>query len=64
MHSPGWVLCILLPPCIAFVVWQSVRFTEVGFPWQGVRLGKHGFWVILTVIYIAIFATALIEHKI
>lgn len=63
MHSLAWIL-LLAPICVAFLLWRLVRFTEVGFPWQGVRLGKYGFWIILTVIYLAVFASALIEHKI
>jgi hypothetical protein len=34
------------------------------FPRQPVPLGKYGFWITLTIIYIAMFTTALIEHKI
>jgi hypothetical protein len=64
MHSLGWVLALAIPPFIALIVWRLVRFTEVGFPWQGVRLGKYGFWIIVTVIYSAILASALVEHKI
>lgn len=65
MHYSGWVIAILLPPVIAFVVWRLLRFTESGdYPQQGVRLGKRGYWIILIILYVTVFASALIEHKI
>jgi len=74
MHSIIWVL-ILVPPCLAFVIWQyggvgaKTRDMTVtsGFKvdlWQSMRLGKYGFWIILAIIYTVTLATALVEHKI
>jgi len=65
MHSLALVLAILLPPAIALLLSRLLRSRAVGnYPQQGFRLGKHAFWIILTVIYAAVFASALIEHKI
>ena len=65
MNSIIWLL-ILAPPCLALVLWQSVgidaRKRDI-LPWQYVRLGKYGFWVILAILYIVTFTAALVEHK-
>lgn len=64
MHFIIWVL-VLVPPCVAFVAWQAISYSpRVGFPSIPFRLGKYGFWIVLAIIYVATFATALIEHKI
>jgi hypothetical protein len=64
MHSIFWVL-VLVPPCLAFLVWQALRYNpRVGFPSIPFQLGKYDFWIVLTIIYVATFAAALIEHKI
>jgi hypothetical protein len=65
MNSIIWLL-ILAPPCLALVLWQYVgigaRKRDI-LPWQYVRLGKYGFWVILAILYIVTFTAALVEHK-
>ena len=66
MRSIMWIL-ILLPPVLAFVIWQGIGLgsrTGNTVPWQRVRLGKYGFWVTLAIVYIATFAAALGLHKI
>jgi hypothetical protein len=65
MHSIIWVL-IFGPPCLAFVIWQQVAVgtsTRNKDSLNRVRLGKYGFWVILTIFYTVAFATALAKHK-
>jgi hypothetical protein len=65
MHSVIWVL-VLAPPCVAFLIWQGIgKGSRTGdvVPWQRVRLGKSGFWITLTICYTAIFAAALVLHK-
>ena len=60
-------LIIFGPPCLAFVLWQYIGVGAKSgniMPWQKVRLGKHGFWIVLTIIYAAALATVLAEHKI
>jgi hypothetical protein len=65
MNSIIW-LFILAPLCLALVLWQYVgigaRKRDI-LPWQYVRLGKYGFWVILAILYIVTFTAALVEHK-
>jgi hypothetical protein len=64
MHSIIWVL-LLAGPCVAFVASLAIRYSpRVGFPSIPFRLGKYGFWIVLAIVYVAMFATALIEHKI
>jgi hypothetical protein len=66
MHSFIWVL-VFGPPCLAFLIWQGIgkgSRTGDAAPWQKVSLGRFGYWIILTIIYTAAFATALVEHKI
>ena len=66
MHPMIWLI-ILGPPCLAFVLWQSIGVGAKSgntVPWQKVRLGKHGFWIMLAIIYAATLATVLVEHKI
>jgi hypothetical protein len=65
MHPIMWIL-ILVPPVLAFVLWQGVGLgSRTGniVPWQQVRLGKYGYWIILTIAYIATFAAALGLHQ-
>jgi hypothetical protein len=66
MHPVIWLI-ILGPPCLAFVLWQYIgvgaRTGDI-LPWQKVRLGKYGFWIMLAITYTATLATALVEHKI
>jgi hypothetical protein len=63
MHSIVWLL--LVPPFLAFLAWQVLRYSpKVGFPSIPFRFGKYGFWILLTLTYVAMSATALIEHKI
>jgi hypothetical protein len=60
MHAMIWIL-VLLPLCAAFALWQSVgRVYKAGdtVPWQSVPLGKHSFWLILTICYVAAFSAA------
>jgi hypothetical protein len=62
-----WFL-LFAPPCLAFawhVVWKDFLSGKTP-PWQCVRPGKYGkydFWVTLGVLYVAMFATALVLHK-
>jgi hypothetical protein len=64
VHFTIWIL-LLAPPCFAFLVWQMlISSPKVGFPSIPFRFGKYGFWIVLTVTYVAVFATAFIEHKI
>jgi hypothetical protein len=65
MHPMIWAL-ILVPPCVAIVIWQGVGIgSRTGniVPWQHVRFGKHGFWITLAILYIVTFSAALVEHK-
>jgi hypothetical protein len=65
MHPTIWVL-VLAPPILALVIWQYLGIgarTGNILPWQRVRLGKYGFWIILAIFYSVTFATALVEHK-
>jgi hypothetical protein len=60
-----WVF-ILVPLFVAFLIWQGVGIgSRTGniLPWQSVRLGKYGFWIILAILYIVTFSAALVEHK-
>jgi hypothetical protein len=66
MQPMIWVL-VLVPPCIAILVWQGIgrgSKTEDTVPWQRVRLGKRGFWLTLAICYVAMFAAAVVLHKI
>ena len=64
MHSIIWFL-LFVPPCFAFFVWQSIRYTpKVGFPSIPPKLSRHGFWTVLTITYVSMFVVALIKHKI
>lgn len=61
-----WILVLLLPPCLAIVIWQYIGVgTRTGdvMPWQRVRLGRYGFWVVLGIIYTVTFTAALIKYK-
>jgi hypothetical protein len=65
MHPMIWVF-ILVPLFVAFLIWQGVGIgSRTGniLPWQSVRLGKYGFWIILAILYIVTFSAALVEHK-
>jgi len=61
-----WILVLLLPPCLAALIWL---YMGVGagkgdaLPWQHVRLGRYGFWIVLGIIYTATFTAAFVEHK-
>jgi len=64
VHSTIWIL-LLVPLCFSFLAWQIlISSPRVGFPSISFRLGRYSFWMVLTVTYVAVFATALIEHKI
>ena len=65
MHSIVWVL-ILAPPCLALILWQGFDIgsrTGNELPWQRVRMGKYGFWIVSTIFYAVMFAAAAFEHK-
>jgi hypothetical protein len=65
MH-PMILALILVPPCVAIVIWQGVGIgSRAGniVPWQHVRFGKYGFWTTLAILYIVTFSAALVEHK-
>lgn len=64
VHSTVWLL-ILVPPSLAYFVWEVLRSSpKVGFPSIPFRLGKHGFWIVLALTYVAVFAAALMTHRI
>jgi hypothetical protein len=68
------LLLILLPPCLAYWLWQGVGYkerntgvssnTSFGMNGQRVRLGRHGYWILLAICYAASFGLALALHKI
>jgi hypothetical protein len=57
MHSILWVL-VLLPPCAALIVWLKPR-TASGPK----KVPTYTFWIVLAIMYVAVFAAALFEHK-
>lgn len=73
MHSLIWFL-LLFPPCLAYWLWQGVAYktrntgassnTSFGMNGQRVRLGKHGYWILMAICYVASFGVALALHKI
>jgi hypothetical protein len=64
MYSTILIL-VLAPPVLAFVLWQVLRYgPKVGFPSIPFRLGKNGYWKMLTLSYVAMFAAALVSHRI
>jgi hypothetical protein len=63
MHPMIWFL-ILAPPCLAFAVWHVVGNKDFRAGIQpGWRPFKHGFWVVLGLLYVAMFAAAVVLHK-
>jgi len=67
MHSIIWLL-LLAPPCLALVTWLIIR------GWKLMMMGgrstsriaawqKYDFWIILGILYVVMFAAAVIEHK-
>jgi hypothetical protein len=73
MHNLIWFV-ILFPPCLAYCLWLGVGSkarktgassdTSFGMSGQRVRLGKHGYWILLTICYVAFFGVGLALHKI
>jgi hypothetical protein len=64
MHSTIWIL-LLAPLCFSFLAWQIlISGPRVGFPSIQFRLGKYGFWILLTISYVTMFSVAMIERKI
>jgi hypothetical protein len=65
MHSIIWFL-IIAPPLVSLVLWQRIlpvgRISVRNSPRTG-RTWKHGFWIILTVNYLAMFTAAVVGHK-
>ena len=57
MHSILWVL-ILLPPCVAPILWLKPRTASAPK-----RVPTYTFWIVLAITYVVIFATALVQHK-
>ena len=64
MHNLIWLI-ILFPPLMAYWLWQrlsSNSYFDVNA--QRLRLGKHGYWVLLAVCYASFLGVALALHKI
>jgi hypothetical protein len=67
MHSIIWLL-LFAPPCLALLTWlmtrgwklmmMGSRSTSRTAAWQ-----KYDFWIILGILYVVMFAAAIIEHK-
>jgi hypothetical protein len=66
MRSIVWILIlVLVPPFLAYFACLAVGYrTGNTTPWTRVQLGKSGYWLTLGIIYAAVLATALVEHKI
>ena len=67
MHSIVWLL-LFAPPCLALLAWLMTR------RWKLMMMGgrstsriaawqKYDFWIILGILYVVMFAAAVIEHK-
>jgi hypothetical protein len=56
MHSIPWVL-ILLPPCVALIVWLKPRTAR-----GPQKVPAYTFWIVLAIAYVAVFASALVQH--
>ncbi|MFZ0339974.1 MAG: hypothetical protein WAL45_18240 [Terracidiphilus sp.] len=57
MRSILWVL-VLLPPCVTLIVWLKPR-TAFGPK----KVPGYTFWIVLAIMYVVVFAAALLEHK-
>lgn len=68
-----WFLA-LFPPCLAYILWRGVGYkTEErggssnapsGLSGNRVRLGRHGYWVLLAICYAGFLGAALLLHKV
>jgi hypothetical protein len=67
MHSILWLL-LFAPPCLALVTWLMTR------GWKVIVMGnrstpritawqKYDFWIILLILYVVMFAAAVIDGK-
>jgi hypothetical protein len=67
MASIIWVL-LLGPPCLAALIWLLTRGWTLlmmrGRPTPRIAMWqRYDFWIILAILYIVMFAAALVRHK-
>jgi len=67
MHSIVWVL-VLGPPCLAMLTWLVTRgWTFVVMRGRSTpritKWQRYDIWIILAILYIVMFAAALIKQK-
>jgi hypothetical protein len=68
MHPLIWFL-IVAPPCLAFSIWRVIgnKDFRAGIQPRTAALtlfsNRYGFWLILGVLYVGMFGTAMVLHK-
>jgi hypothetical protein len=73
VHNLIW-LVILFPPVMAYWLWLGIGYktrdtgassnTSFGMNGQRVRLGRHGYWILLAICYAAFLGVGFALHKI
>lgn len=58
------LILIFMPPLVSWLIWRKVSDAHAaGVTRHRAEMPKYGFWVILGISYVVMFAAALLERK-